>query len=173
MKIMLTGDSLTFGLKTKDLLPDFDIVNVGISGDNTPGLLKRIELDIRSANPDYLFILIGTNDFALGRSIPQIMDTLKEIILKSKSLLPPQNVYITPLLPTKNIENRPNSSIRDLNNLIELLAQNQNINCFHLYSHLIDELGDLKNDFTDDGLHLTPPAYSLWADLLKQKISTF
>ncbi|MHC1736397.1 MAG: GDSL-type esterase/lipase family protein [Ignavibacteriaceae bacterium] len=173
MKIMLTGDSITSGFKTTDLMPGFDAVNAGIYGDNSPGLLKRLENDLSFHNPDYLFILIGTNDFALGRSITEIVETLREIIIKAKDFLPEENLYITPLLPTKNVENRPNSSILELNRLIEVLARDQKINCFHLHARFIDENGDLKQEFTDDGLHLTPAAYSLWAALLSEKISTF
>jgi len=173
MKIMLTGDSITSGFKTKELLPGFDVVNAGIYGDNSPGLLNRLGNDLKFHNPDYLFILIGTNDFALGRSIPEIVDTIREIIIKAKDFVPEKNIYITPLLPTNNIENRPNSSIRELNRLIEALARDQKINCFHLHARFIYDNGDLKQEFTNDGLHLTPAAYSLWAALLSEKISAF
>ncbi len=45
------------------------LVNAGISGDTTSGLLGRI-LDVLEEEPDWLIVLIGTNDVAFVRDPP-------------------------------------------------------------------------------------------------------
>jgi len=170
MRIMLTGDSLTHGFNTGVLLSEFNIINKGIYGDNTEGIKNRIGKDIIEHKPDFLFILIGINDFALGRSIENIEVSYREIVKKAKDFLAGEKIYITKLLPTKNIENRPNSAIRLMNERLSILAEEEKVKIFDLYSQFADETGNLKDDFTDDGLHLTPKAYGVWSSILRSKL---
>ena len=48
---------------------EIELVNAGISGDTTSGLLGRF-LDVLKSDPAWIFILIGTNDVAFVRNPP-------------------------------------------------------------------------------------------------------
>ena len=74
-KIVCMGDSLTEGygipkntrwtsLLEKDY--EIDVVNAGISGDTTTGMLSRCERLLIEYNPSHLLILGGTNDLWFG-----------------------------------------------------------------------------------------------------------
>jgi len=81
MKIICLGDSFTrgFGVKKKDswisLFDDENIqlINKGINGDTTSGMLSRFGRDVIDEKPKYVLITGSTNDFICGSSleIPQ------------------------------------------------------------------------------------------------------
>lgn len=44
------------------MFPDWKVVNAGVPGDNTFNALNRIEEDVISYKPDFVTVLLGTND---------------------------------------------------------------------------------------------------------------
>lgn len=89
MKIICIGDSLTFGYGVnrnycwvsllKNIL-QHDVINKGINGDTTTGILTRSHKDIIKNKPTHTIILAGTNDFLLGRSLENVEKNLNLII---------------------------------------------------------------------------------------------
>lgn len=85
MKIVCMGDSLTEGYEiSKDsrwttLLDnelDVEIVNSGISGDLTCGMLSRFKDMVLSHNPTHVIIMGGTNDIKRGIPIEIIVGNI-------------------------------------------------------------------------------------------------
>jgi len=79
------GDSLTEGyginkeyrwsdLLSKDL--DLEIINSGISGDTTAGMLARFKAMVIDHKPSHVIIMGGTNDLALNLSDEQILGNI-------------------------------------------------------------------------------------------------
>ncbi len=169
-KIVLIGDSITEAFKTAELLPEHNIINKGIYGDNTTGVLKRIEKDVIEENPDMVFILIGTNDFACEKTDDELTSNISEIIETLTENLEGTKIYLTPILPTKDIENRPNERIRGVNQILKMLTEKYGIEYFDLYNRLVNSAGELDSVFTVDGLHLSAEAYKTWAVFLKEEI---
>ncbi|MBQ4505269.1 MAG: arylesterase [Firmicutes bacterium] len=77
MKIVCMGDSITSGLGLEDDLSrrwtdlteqktGIHMINCGISGDTTGGMLARCQTEVFPEQPDYLLILGGTNDICLA-----------------------------------------------------------------------------------------------------------
>jgi lysophospholipase L1-like esterase len=166
-KILLMGDSITASFDTQTLLPEFDIINKGLSGNNSTHLLKRLERDLLTSNPDIIFILIGTNDIAKGFADAEIISNINITAKITSENIPVNNIFITSILPTRNNELRPNERIRELNKKIQFIAEKLKVNYLNLYSSFVDETGQLIIDLTDDGLHLNEKAYLKWADFLK------
>lgn len=92
MKIVALGDSLTFGYGVPphkswvDLLNlqyNFKIVNKGINGDTSFGLINRFYEDVICEKPDKLIITIGCNDLLMGRDVDSIIDNIKFLIEES------------------------------------------------------------------------------------------
>lgn len=170
MKIILAGDSLTEGMNVSKYFSGNEVINKGVYGDNLEGLLARLDADIISQEPDLLFILIGTNDFALGRGNTEILSSFKKMIDRLSASLPCTEIYITSLLPTRNIENRPNERIDDLNRHLEVLVAEANFGFLSLSEVFKDEKGMLREEATTDGLHLSETGYKLWAGVLNEYI---
>ena len=170
-KIILIGDSITNAFKTSELLPEFNIINKGVYGDNTTGVLARLQKDVIDENPDAVFILIGTNDFACEKTDEELISNINEIVESVIEDCGKAEIFLTPILPTKNIENRPNDRIRGVNLILYTLTQKYGIGYFDLYSQLISPGGELEAKYTVDGLHLSEEAYKVWAEFLRTELS--
>lgn len=89
MKIVCVGDSLTagYGVSNKTnwiyLLKEslhHDIINKGVNGDTSFGVLTRSFHDIIALNPDICIVLIGTNDLLMNRSVKNTTDNIKTLV---------------------------------------------------------------------------------------------
>lgn len=92
MKIICLGDSLTFGygIKRKEVwtellasLNDIDVINKGICGDTTAGMLSRFQKDVVECRPSHVIIMGGTNDFIFGLPLSYIKANIAAIYYES------------------------------------------------------------------------------------------
>ena len=93
MKIVCLGDSLTetYGIDQEkgwvSLLRNelqVEIINAGICGDTTAGMLARCEPLILKHKPSHLIILGGTNDLWLGVDSTSIISNIQAIISQTR-----------------------------------------------------------------------------------------
>jgi lysophospholipase L1-like esterase len=63
------------------LLPDFEVFNHGVDGDETHEILNRIS-DVLECHPSICFIMGGVNDIACSFVVPAILKNLEPIGLK-------------------------------------------------------------------------------------------
>ena len=80
MKLICLGDSLTFGFGVRQserwtslLEADtgWEVINLGINGDTTDGMLKRLHVDVISRmapGPTHVFVMGGSNDIGMSAS---------------------------------------------------------------------------------------------------------
>lgn len=107
--IVCIGDSLTYGygVSTKSSwvellrkrLVNVNVVNAGVNGDTTIGMVNRFTEDVVYNNPDIVIILGGTNDFLTNRSAE---NALKNINIMVKEAIENDIVPIV-LSPPKSI----------------------------------------------------------------------
>lgn len=101
MKLVCIGDSLTYGygvssnecwveLLHKNL--NIEVINKGVNGDTTTGILSRSSRDILDLTPSHVIIMAGTNDILLNYSINNIIDNMKFTLKEAK------DNKITPIL---------------------------------------------------------------------------
>lgn len=165
--LLFIGDSITEGFENSKLLPEYNTVNKGFSGDSTFETITRIEPDWFDAKPDLIFICIGTNDLARDINEDVITSNIKSIVKKIRSFYSDGKIILIPLFPTRDNPARPNKLIDSLNLKIKYLSDELRVGFFNTHPHFTDEEGKLKKEFTDDGLHLTLNAYEHWAKLTK------
>ena len=87
-KILCLGDSLTEGYlidvnkswpqRLQEAL-NIEVVNAGISGDTTAGMLGRCEHSLREHNPSHLIVFGGTNDLWFGLKDEVILSNIHAI----------------------------------------------------------------------------------------------
>lgn len=171
-KVVFLGNSITEGGNWKKLLKDSTIINRGISGDNTFGVLARLD-EIIKLKPASLFILIGTND--LSKKIPDeiIIENIFAIVSRIKAGSPKTKIYVQSILPVNNtVEKFPmqfnnESHILTINDQLSRYAERLRYTFIDLYSEFLDDQGKLKSSFTFDGLHLNASGYQHWVEILK------
>jgi len=170
-KVVFLGNSLTELFNVNEYFADTTLLNCGIVGDFSEGLVKRID-NITKLKPEKLFIEIGINDIIEKIALDDICANYREVIKKMQTQSPQTKIYIQSNLPV--IINRPSflTDNKDVNNRI--LAQNENLkkiaqefNLTYVDIHTAfikyPKLNDL---FVSDGVHLTPTAYNIWKTTL-------
>jgi len=173
-QVVFLGNSLTQGGKWEQYFPAQDIANRGIIGDNTHGMLARLE-EILLAKPTKLFILTGVNDISQDYKTKHIRNNIKTIIREFKEKSPETTIYLQSLLPINNDFNRykkligKEKQILCLNKQLKRLSKTQKVQFINLYPLFLDKNGKLNESYTSDGLHLKEAAYDIWV----QAIATY
>ena len=172
--VVFLGNSITERGEWHELLPGERVANRGIGGDNTFGVLARLD-NVIALRPKKLFILIGIND--LGRDLPVevVANNYSRIIRQLKKALPKTSIYVQSVLPlNENVLKYDylkgkDLSIKELNKRIKDMAGKEKLTYIDLQSLFSDKEGQLKEEWTLDGIHLRPVAYSYWVEYLKEK----
>lgn len=164
--VVFFGDSITFGADWERLFPEAPVVNRGISGDTTLGLLNRQD-EIIALRPRQIFLMIGTNDLCFGRPIDNVVENYNRILARFQAELPETQVYVQSILPFNDQmfpSNglRKNHNIRALNKAIKPLAQKYGYEYLDLSGAFTGSDGSLLPQYTYDGLHLNDDAYLVW-----------
>ncbi len=173
--IIFLGDSLTEMGQWNELLNNAQVKNRGISGDTTDDILDRISLIVQT-KPSKIFLMIGVNDLWKKQNTPdEILENYNVIFNYLQTQIPTTKVYLQSMLPVNNADfKRIKASNKDiilLNQQIEKMANEFNYQYIDLYSHFINEQGELDNRYTYDGVHLNGKGYGLWRDLVKNYVS--
>ena len=171
--IVFLGNSITEVGQWQDVTGLNNVINRGISGDNSYGVFYRLD-PVLKQKPSKIFLLIGVNDIKRGTPVEDIARNYERIILKVKRDAPKTKLYLQSVLPvTESIlasiyDNIRNPRIIALNKLMKELSVKYNLPYVDLFNVFKDENGQLIRSLTTDGLHLQPEAYVIWADYLKK-----
>jgi len=187
-KIVFLGNSITEGGGNwnKRFRTD-NIVNRGISGDFTSGVLARLK-EITYFQPKALFLLIGINDiFGINDaeiSSDYVFKQIIKIITVINTKSPRTKIYIQTLLPVDEKKylkvkgfypdhNEPlPERIVEINKKL-LNSSQKNYSVINLHKHFIDESNDVKGFLFKDGVHLNEEGYELWTKILEKYIYQF
>ena len=172
-RIIFLGNSITEMGNWKKATGDTTVINRGIGGDITYGVLRRLK-DITDRQPSKVFLLIGTND--IGKDIPDavIADNELKIVKEIHAKCPHTHIYVQSVLPVNStVNNFPQHYDKEehivaLNKLLQANAAAGNytyVDIFHLFA---DTNGRLNSIYTYEGLHLKPPAYDIWVAYLRK-----
>ena len=161
-KIIMLGDSITRRCEWSELLSRNDVVNQGISGDTTTGLLNRID-EIISLKPEKVFLMIGTNDIGEGAPVSETLSNYQKII--TKLVAANFEVFVQSTLHVGKNSIERNLRTKELNNGLKKYCKDHDVNFIDLNSILAPE-GLLLEEYSDDGVHLTGAAYLKWKDVI-------
>ncbi|MGK7886323.1 MAG: GDSL-type esterase/lipase family protein [Crocosphaera sp.] len=165
--IVFVGDSLIEYGQWKTLLNNEQIINQGIAGDTTAGVLNRIDKIILT-KPKKIFIMIGINDLWNQRiTVDEIIVNYKKILTIFQEKTPETEVYLQSVLPINNRDYNSivnNQDVINLNEQLKKIARQFKYQYIDIHSYFIDEENQLKPKYTNDGVHLNEQGYNLWAE---------
>ncbi|WP_195267360.1 GDSL-type esterase/lipase family protein [Eubacterium sp. 1001713B170207_170306_E7] len=167
-EILMIGDSLIEYGDWETLLGKA-VINRGMGGDTTEGVLMRIGRSLER-RPDKIFLMVGVNDIITGETTAFTARNYEAILQKIRALSPDSAVYVhkaLPCNPEKLFFVFDNRRVTALNWEIERLAEKYSAECIDLWD-VLTENGELLPAYTLDGVHLTAPAYALWAQKLRR-----
>lgn len=172
--IVFLGNSITERGDWQELIPGVKIANRGIGGDITFGVLARLD-NVIALKPDKLFLLIGINDIGRFFPVELIVDNYRKIVERLRMDLPKTRIYVQSVLPLNesvlqyDYLKGHKERILQLNTEIGRLARGHNLVYVDLHEVFADGNGDLKTQYTSDGIHVNPAAYIDWVAFLKKK----
>jgi lysophospholipase L1-like esterase len=172
---ILAGDSLSLWFPTELLPEDRNWLNQGISGETSEGLLKRLNI-FDGTQPKTIFVMIGINDLIRGASDETILNNQQQIITYLRRVHPKAQIVVQSILPHGGEEATwekrdkllavPNSRIRSLNQQLQDIATKANVKYLNLHPLFTNKQGNLRPEFSTDGLHLSPQGYFIWRSAL-------
>ena len=175
--IIFIGDSIVEYYPLQELLGTAKtIVNRGIRGYQTKLLLENLDAHLYGGAVDQIVLLIGTND--IGKDVPmnEALDNLEGVIQSLNRDYPLSQIKLLSILPVNEGEKykqtvyiRTNEKIREWNQAYEALTSAyMQVDFVPVYDSLIDTEGQLKKDYTTDGLHLSVAGYQALSEALKE-----
>ena len=169
--VVLLGDSITEGFEVAKYLPGRRVLNRGIGADvigndlpadDNRGVLKRLDESVFNCAATNVFLMIGINDLGAGRT-PDVMEQgYREILQRIKTETPRVRVHVQSVLPTRDNYAKHNANVVDFNGRLKKLAEEFGYDYLDIHALVADDQGELKADYTGDGLHLNEAAYKVW-----------
>lgn len=164
--IVFVGDSLTEFAPWSEFFPQASVNNHGIAGDDAAGVLARLDGVIRGG-PSQVFVLIGTNDLTAGVAEDQIVAAVDQIVARIGAGSPATQVFVQSVLPRA----QPfTGQVAALNRRLRSTIAG-GATWIDLHPHFAAADGSLRDDFSDDGVHLRPEGYRRWCELLAPHVA--
>ena len=190
--ILFTGSSLMEQFPICEYCIDSGITlpvyNRGIGGYTTDDFLKAIDIQLFDLEPSKIFINIGTNDFNkrkdgsdweehLLKNYEEILQQIKERLPKAKVILMayyPVNEHLPEAKKTAATDRmlavRTNENLKRVNMKICQLAERFGYQYVDANDGLTDEKGDLKEEYTIEGIHMYTGTYKIVFENLRKYI---
>lgn len=180
--IVFLGDSLTDLYNLTKYYPEIPVINSGTCGFITEDVLENLRNYVYVYNPTKVFLLIGTNDISLtDNTNDEILANITKIVNEIHKYRPNTTIYVESLYPINNheddyekidmdmVKDRTNPRIQEINKMIKEYCDENKLEYINMYDELSDEDGDLKIEYTADGLHMTDEGY----EVITKKIMTY
>ena len=175
-EIVFYGDSITEMCDVSLYYPEFKIINRGISGDTTSGMLERLQDNLLDIQPSTVLFLGGTND--IGKDVPteEIAENIESILNAIREKCPECRIIVQSVYPINKgirprylnqVKGRSNEAVIQLNSALVELCRRHGYTYVDVYSHLVASDGNLNGEYTRDGLHLTRKGYFTVAGIIK------
>ena len=166
---LFLGDSITEYYDLDEYFPNMPVVNSGVAGDTTDDILSDMKGRVYDYNPSKVFLLIGTNDMLEDKTNEEIVNNIKEIVNGIKENRSEAKIYIESIYPVNRsmdkrlymVGSRKNEDIIEINKMIKEYCDEEDLTYINTYNKLLDEDGNLKKDFSEDGLHLSSEGYEV------------
>ncbi len=175
--VYLVGDSLTAFACWSELIPGHRVCNRGVPGDTTAAILARLN-EVTEGRPRVVAIMAGINDLLAGRTAPETIDGLREIVRRIRETCPETRIVLQSVLPVNPAiydavtrpyhpeAHRPTvEEVGQINTALQDLA-GQGIIYLDLWPAMTRN-GDLREEFTLDGVHVNGAGYLAWASALR------
>lgn len=191
MKIICLGDSLTYGYGVRrskswtKLSQDklkIEIINEGINGDTTNGMISRFHNTVCAKNPEAVLIMGGVNDLIAGADLGIVKSNIMAMVHQSIAK------YIDPIvgIPTKVYADNVRhdwSEFSDFNRVAEELEKYRlwiqnfcktfNIKYIDFYTEFEKEAGKNVRDLYVDGLHFNEQGNEIISQIFCRSINSF
>ncbi len=170
-RILAVGDSLTagYGLNISESYPaqlerklldngyDVEVINTGISGETTAGLLERVDF-LKKQNPKAILITIGGNDALRALPNKETEKNMRNIISSFKEILPSKNIFLMNVQAPANLGSL---YTKEFNQIYKKMSLETGIN---LIPFVTTEIFTNPSLMQNDGIHPNSVGYKQIVD---------
>jgi lysophospholipase L1-like esterase len=161
--VIMLGDSITAGGDWAGRFPGASILNLGIGGDTSAGVLARID-DVIRRKPRAVLMMIGVND--LLQDIPPELVEANIQLVASRLAMNHIKPIVQSTLLVEASRFKANEKIMSVNEQLRDWCAKQGI-VFVDVNTALSFGGSLLTSVTSDGLHLNEQGYALWSGLIR------
>lgn len=183
MKMVCIGDSLTYGYMVRrsegwtrllERKYDIKVLNKGINGDSTGGMLSRFYRDVVDHKPSVVMIMGGSNDFIMKVPLNIVRSNIAAMVHQAygNNIIP---IIGIPLETEPEMAEKYWSGVTDFARVNEDLAKYRewiqkfskifHVSFIDFYKEFKDTTAEKnKSDFYLDGLHPTPKGHEIMAN---------
>ena len=183
-QILFAGSSLMEQFPIYEFLQDFNlpltIYNRGVGGYTTTELMENMEPCIYALKPAHIFINIGTNDMnEVDYTCEGLIENYRRILEGIRKYLTDTKLYLLSYYPVnpsaaKNdpvmqevLKIRTNARISEANKAVAALAEELGATYLDVNAGITDENGNLKEEYTIEGMHMYANGYKPVFDTLR------
>ena len=181
-QIVFAGSSLMEQFPIYEFLLDFQlpytIYNRGVGGFTTDEFYAALEDCVFALEPAHLFLNIGTNDLnGPEYRLSRLLDNYEKILQAIRGRLPATRLYLMAYYPVNPavatiphmqeiFRHRTNARIREASEGVQALAARYGARFLDCNAGLTDGDGNLKAEYTIEGMHMYANGYKPVLDAL-------
>ena len=194
--VVCLGDSTTYGymISRKKVWPsilnnkfaedskEINIINKGINGDTTSGMIARFERDCLNENADLLILMGGVNDIFMFQNIDKIKNNIKLIVdISNKNNV--DIILFTPIpfikeiftfFEADNLDGFENT-LKEYVSWINDYTKENNIKSIDVYNMFMNNIfkSNKYEDIYFDGVHLSENGHNVFALELYKELGKY
>lgn len=161
--VVFVGDGLSAAARWEERFLEFEVHNLGVSGDTTDEVIARLD-SVAATDPDAVILQVGTNDVGWHRSDEYIVRNIETILCTLRKRLPTARLLIQSV-PPREEDFAP--VIRSINRHLRQFAPTVKARYLDLWPILADAQGRLSAEWSTDSLHLSEAGYEIWFAALR------
>ena len=185
-KILFIGDSITHFWEENNFHPDGReawaelnerynnrITNLGFTGDQTQHVIWRLENGEFPVgiNPEYVVLMIGTNNAAVKHEPESIAAGIEKIIQIINASSPLTKTILVSILPRgSGTDDAITARNNAVNEIIKKYDGSLGVQYLDIEQYYVHDNGALKEELFTDRLHLTLAGYNVWKEQLMELI---
>lgn len=186
MTIFCVGDSITYGATLQDLSQRWTdltavrtghkLVNCGIGGDTTAGIMLRCHTQIFPQKPDAVLIMGGSNDISFTWDYRQACANVVSIVRNAQAQGIRCIVGIPVPMAAEDMAFRPWDPERDMEytamqcrsyaRWLQVYCRERNIPAVDFHTPFLNPDGTVRRELFSDGLHPNAMGHRVMADVL-------
>lgn len=157
----------------RDHMAPLPVFNRAFGGSRTWEVLHYMDQIVLPYRPRIIVYYTGSNDVNAGESAEDIVSRVQAFIDRAHAALPETRVYFVAINKSPDKRNRW-SVVDAVNNALGARAKTMpHLRYIDLNPALFDDKGEPKTElYRPDGLHFHPPAYDLFAGIIKPILTT-
>jgi lysophospholipase L1-like esterase len=171
--VMLGTSQVEYAGDWNKLLNWRHVRNRGIAGDDAAGMTARLG-SITKGHPKAIFLLVGIDELYAGKTVAQAYESCIALISHIRKQSPQTRLFVQSVLPINEDYNKwpalegRTDDVAALNVKLRHYCEAHHIAYINVFKKFIRHgTYQLRRELTEDGLHLSPFGYKIWAFVLR------